>query len=64
MYGFRRESNTQPTEDSGYVTAPVEANISHPSPEFTVSEWWPYKNADGQPVWDTSTGTLVNSPLP
>jgi hypothetical protein len=64
MYGIRQESNAQPNEASGYVTASADANISHPPPEFTVAEWWPYKNADGQPVWNTSTGTLVNSPLP
>jgi hypothetical protein len=62
MYGIRQESQT--TLTTYPTSASADANISHPPPEFTVAEWWPYKNADGQPVWNTSTGTLVNSPLP
>ena len=31
---------------------------------FKATEFWPYKTASGQPVYDTSTGSIANSPLP
>ena len=31
--------------------------------EIKANEYWPYKNASGQPVYNTTTGAIVNSPL-
>ena len=28
-----------------------------------ATEWWPYANADGQPIWDTSTGARTSNPF-
>lgn len=32
--------------------------------EFEVDEFWPYKNANGQPVYNTKTGKIINPPTP
>lgn len=29
---------------------------------FTPSLWWPYKGADGNPIYDTATGAELQSP--
>lgn len=44
----------------------TEGNPVSIDPSFTVTatEFWPYKTASGQPVYDTSTGSILNSPLP
>ena len=31
--------------------------------EIKANEFWPYKTASGQPVYNTTTGAIVNSPL-
>ena len=28
-----------------------------------ASEWWPYANADGQPIWNTATGARTSNPF-
>lgn len=64
MYGlkFRRVQE----DDSGLAIPTVTVNNDEGNREFDfeITEYWPYANADGQPVYNTSTGTLVNSPLP
>ena len=32
--------------------------------EIKANEFWPYKNASGQPVYNTTTGAIVNDPIP
>jgi hypothetical protein len=64
MYGIKRRLVQE--EDGGLAIPTVTVNNDEDNREFQfeITEYWPYANADGQPVWDTSTGTLVNSPLP
>jgi hypothetical protein len=28
-----------------------------------ATEWWPYANADGQPIWNTADGTRTSNPF-
>ena len=37
-----------------YISAYTTALTS--SPRLTVTEWWPYANPDGSPVWNAATG--------
>lgn len=64
FYGVVRVGSTS---DSGGDNPPQPPAVSvvAPNPEFVVdvSEFWPYKNASGQPVYNTETGAIVNSPL-
>lgn len=49
-----------------YVFSDGESNDpSYPS-SLSVSgiEYWPYKTANGQPVYNTTTGAIINSPIP
>jgi hypothetical protein len=64
MYGIKKRSVQE--DDGGLALPTVTVNNDEDNREFEfeITEYWPYANADGQPVWDTSTGTLVNSPLP
>ena len=45
---------------------PPAVSVQAPNPVFAIdaTEFWPYKTANGQPVYDTSTGSITNSPLP
>lgn len=64
FYGVIRVGSTS---DSGGDNPPQPPAVSvvAPNPEFVVniSEFWPYKTASGQPVYDTTTGAVLNSPL-
>ena len=64
FYGVVRVGSTS---DSGGDNPPQPPAVSvvAPNPEFVVnvSEFWPYKTASGQPVYDTSTGAVLNSPF-
>ena len=64
MYGLKVRRVQE--NDGGLAIPTVTVNNDEGNREFyfEITEYWPYKNADGQPVWNTSTGTLVNSPLP
>ena len=33
----------------------------YPNLVFRASKWWPYKNSEGQPVWNEDTGEQINS---
>ena len=51
---------------SGDNPPPVSASVSFPTPDYNPKaiEFWPYKNASGQPVYNTTTGAIVNDPIP
>lgn len=62
LYGFKIKVEDFDEEGSSIG---VRGDPEIPS-SFTVSgiEFWPYKNAAGQPVYNTTTGAIVNPPIP
>jgi hypothetical protein len=48
---------TEDEEDTIPVVPPT-------SLSFSATEFWPYKNAAGQPVYNTTTGAVINPPIP
>lgn len=40
----------------------ISINLS--SFKFKVNKYWSFANADGQPVYDTTTGEIINNPVP
>lgn len=45
---------------SGYAGA---ENVLSVTFAMEASEWWPYANADEQPIWNTATGTRTSNPF-
>ena len=65
FYGVIRVGSTS-NSGGGNPPQPPAVSVVAPNPEFVVnvSEFWPYKNASGQPVYNTTTGAIVNDPIP
>lgn len=70
LYGLKIQ------EDFSYKTLGFSGEPVPPIPEVSVNvpvsnsfvfgadQYWPYKNASGQPVYNTETGAIINSPIP
>jgi len=58
-YGIKVEKTTQLNNP-----VPVHINIGNLDINVEITEFWPYENADSQPVYSTSTGATINSPVP
>jgi hypothetical protein len=41
----------------------VTAGAISASLTIEATEWWPYANADGQPIWNTADGTRTSNPF-
>ena len=64
-YGFTGGgTNTSTTGDD--PPSPPSASVTNPLPTLSISatKFFPYKNANGQPVYNTETGAIDNSPIP
>jgi len=66
-YGIATTTTT--TSTFGEAPPPIpDATVTGLTPsspiEIKANEFWPYKTANGQPVYDTTTGAILNSPLP
>jgi hypothetical protein len=45
--------------EGGYLQTPPPSSVT-----IQASEFWPYKNANGQPVYNETTGAIINPPIP
>jgi hypothetical protein len=62
LYGFKIKVENFDEEGNSIG---IDGDPEIPS-SFTVSgtEFWPYKNAAGQPVYNETTGAIINPPIP
>jgi hypothetical protein len=55
----RRALNTKWNNPYQAPSATTIVTVNGLQSDFEVSEWWPYANKDGDPVFNASTGELL-----
>ena len=71
LYGVKIEEEYVGSRESDDEEDPppppaAEITLSAPLPSITYEAdlFWPFKNSEGQPVYNTTTGAIINSPIP
>jgi hypothetical protein len=61
VYGIKSEREISWGEDPPAVSV---SGVGSSTVKVKGTDYWPYKNANGQPVYNTTTGAIINPPIP